>query len=242
MFLQNYFIFVLAGAQWISKVILFVPLYIGLQIYKQREYNNFELSPCTEWRLYLFSHTEFKLKSSFLLHPELQVVTSASSILEWGLLPGFLYHAGISFLESEMFGSKEKFIQPQDNPDTQSVIISYFWTYFFQIVCHYCVKFILVLYIENFLFIKIFSPIFRSFFLLFLTQYFCGQKEGHQVYYILSHTANSEKNKIVSIMWQFGLKAEKAMAPHSSTLAWKIAWTEEPGRRQSMGLHRVEHD
>lgn len=121
MFLQCYFIFVLAGAQWISKVILFFPLYIGLQIYKQREYNNFELSPCTEWRLQLFSHTEFKLKSSFLLHPELQVVTSASSILEWGLLPGFLYHAGISFLESEMFGSKEKFIQPQDNPDTPSL-------------------------------------------------------------------------------------------------------------------------
>ena len=29
--------------------------------------------------------------------------------------------------------------------------------------------------------------------------------------------------------------AEKAMAPHSSTLAWKIPWTEEPGRLQSMG-------
>ena len=28
---------------------------------------------------------------------------------------------------------------------------------------------------------------------------------------------------------------EKAMAPHSSTLAWKIPWTEEPGRLQSMG-------
>ena len=36
--------------------------------------------------------------------------------------------------------------------------------------------------------------------------------------------------------------AEKAMAPHSSTLAWKIPWTEEPGRWQSMGLHRVGHD
>ena len=35
---------------------------------------------------------------------------------------------------------------------------------------------------------------------------------------------------------------EKAMAPHSSTLAWKIPWTEEPGRLQSMGLHRVGHD
>ena len=35
---------------------------------------------------------------------------------------------------------------------------------------------------------------------------------------------------------------EKAMAPHSSTLAWKILWTEEPGRLQSMGLLRVGHD
>ena len=32
------------------------------------------------------------------------------------------------------------------------------------------------------------------------------------------------------------------MAPHSSTLAWKILWTEEPGRLQSMGLLRVGRD
>ena len=35
---------------------------------------------------------------------------------------------------------------------------------------------------------------------------------------------------------------EKAMATHSSTLAWKIPWTEEPGRLQSMGPQRVGHD
>ena len=35
---------------------------------------------------------------------------------------------------------------------------------------------------------------------------------------------------------------EKAMALHSSTLAWKIPWTEKPGRLQSMGLLRVGHD
>ena len=34
----------------------------------------------------------------------------------------------------------------------------------------------------------------------------------------------------------------KEMANHSSTLAWKIPWTEEPGRLQSMGLQRVGHD
>ena len=35
---------------------------------------------------------------------------------------------------------------------------------------------------------------------------------------------------------------EKEMATHSSTLAWKIPWTEEPGRIQSMGLQRVGHN
>ena len=35
---------------------------------------------------------------------------------------------------------------------------------------------------------------------------------------------------------------EKAMAPHSSTLAWKIPWTEEPGRLQSMRSLGVRHD
>ena len=38
------------------------------------------------------------------------------------------------------------------------------------------------------------------------------------------------------------LSAEKAMAPHSSTLAWKVPWMEEPGGLQSMGSHRVRHD
>ena len=35
---------------------------------------------------------------------------------------------------------------------------------------------------------------------------------------------------------------EKAMAPHSSPLAWKIPWTEAPGKLQSTGSLRVEHD
>ena len=41
-------------------------------------------------------------------------------------------------------------------------------------------------------------------------------------------------------VWSYCL-TEKAMAPHSSTLAWKIPWTEEPGRLQSMGSGRVGH-
>ena len=35
---------------------------------------------------------------------------------------------------------------------------------------------------------------------------------------------------------------EKKMAPHSSTLAWKIPWMEEPGRLKSMGSLRIGHD
>ena len=40
---------------------------------------------------------------------------------------------------------------------------------------------------------------------------------------------------------RLALISVKAMAPHSSTLAWKIPWAEEPGRLQSMGSHRVGH-
>ena len=35
---------------------------------------------------------------------------------------------------------------------------------------------------------------------------------------------------------------EEGMATHSSVLAWRITWTEEPGDLQSMGLQRVRHD
>ena len=44
------------------------------------------------------------------------------------------------------------------------------------------------------------------------------------------------------IFWISMRQAEKAMAPHSSTLAWKIPWMEEPGRLQSTGSLRVGHD
>ena len=39
-----------------------------------------------------------------------------------------------------------------------------------------------------------------------------------------------------------GRSPGEVMAPHPSTLAWKIPWTEEPGRLQSMGSQRVGHD
>ena len=48
------------------------------------------------------------------------------------------------------------------------------------------------------------------------------------------------ETQVQSLGWEDPL--EKAMATHSSTLAWKILWTEKPGRLQSMGLQRVGHD
>ena len=55
--------------------------------------------------------------------------------------------------------------------------------------------------------------------------------------------------KRLSTMWDTWVKSlgwgdplEKEMATHSSTLAWKIPWMEEPGRLQAMGSRRVGHD
>ena len=48
------------------------------------------------------------------------------------------------------------------------------------------------------------------------------------------------ETQVRSLGWEDPL--EKEMATHSSTLAWKIPWMEEPGRLQSMGLQRVECD
>ena len=45
---------------------------------------------------------------------------------------------------------------------------------------------------------------------------------------------------VQSLGWEDLL--EKEMATHSSILAWKILWMEEPRRQQSMGLQRVGHD
>ena len=55
--------------------------------------------------------------------------------------------------------------------------------------------------------------------------------------------------KHLPTMWENGVQSlgredllEKEMATHSSILAWKIPWTEEPRRLESMGLQRVGHD
>ena len=49
-----------------------------------------------------------------------------------------------------------------------------------------------------------------------------------------------QETYIQSLGWEDPL--EEDMATHSSILAWRIPWTEEPGGLQSMGLQRVRHD
>ena len=48
------------------------------------------------------------------------------------------------------------------------------------------------------------------------------------------------KTLVRSLGWEGPL--EKGMATHSSSLAWRIPWTEKPDRLQSMGSHRIRHD
>ena len=66
-----------------------------------------------------------------------------------------------------------------------------------------------------------------------------GEK-GFLVLFLMLEKSSSFSLLSISVIYGFTL--EKAMAPHSSTLTWKIPWMEEPGRLQSMGLLRLGHD
>ena len=57
---------------------------------------------------------------------------------------------------------------------------------------------------------------------------------------MVKHLPVMWKTQVRSLGWEDPL--EKEMATHSSTLAWKIPWTKEPGKLQSMGSQRVGHD
>ena len=54
------------------------------------------------------------------------------------------------------------------------------------------------------------------------------------------HLSTKRETRVRSLGWKDPL--EKEMENHSSTLAWKIPWMEEPGMLQSMGSQRVGHD
>ena len=66
----------------------------------------------------------------------------------------------------------------------------------------------------------------------------------HDYWKTIALTRQTFVGKAMSLLFNMlsRLVMEKAMAPHSSTLAWKILWTEEPGRLQSMGSLRVGYD
>ena len=53
----------------------------------------------------------------------------------------------------------------------------------------------------------------------------------------IKRLSTMQETRVQSLGWEDPL--EKEMAIHSSTIAWKILWTEEPGRLQSMGSQRV---
>ena len=56
----------------------------------------------------------------------------------------------------------------------------------------------------------------------------------------VKHLSAMQDTWVRSLGWEDPL--EKEMAIYSSTIVWKIPWTEEPGRLQSMGSQRVRHD
>ena len=58
--------------------------------------------------------------------------------------------------------------------------------------------------------------------------------------FMVKHLFTMWETRVESLGWKDPL--EKEMAIHSSIIAWKIPWTEEPGRLQSMGSQRVEHN
>ena len=54
--------------------------------------------------------------------------------------------------------------------------------------------------------------------------------------------ANTGDIKDSGLIPELGRSLEEGMTTHSSILAWRIPWTEEPGRLQPIGSHRVQHD
>ena len=70
-----------------------------------------------------------------------------------------------------------------------------------------------------------------------------GESHGWRSLWAAVHGVAKSRTQLSNFTFTFHFHAlEKEMAPHSSTLAWRIPWMEEPGRLQSMGLLRVGHD
>ena len=86
---------------------------------------------------------------------------------------------------------------------------------------------------------NIFIKIFQCFkYLNYANQVLSGITSGEKNIYIYIYICIIHSHIYVHVV----TISEKAMAPHSSTLAWKIPWMEEPGGLQSMGSLRVGYD
>ena len=66
------------------------------------------------------------------------------------------------------------------------------------------------------------------------------KKINHGKNRMVKNLAALHETRVRSLDWEDPL--EKGMVTHSSILAWRIPWTEEPDRLQSMGSQRVRHD
>ena len=75
---------------------------------------------------------------------------------------------------------------------------------------------------------------------VYLPLNFAFNKHFSLVAQMVKHLPTMLETWVRSLGWEDPL--EKEMATHSSTLAWKIPWTEECGRLQSMGSQRIRHD
>ena len=73
-----------------------------------------------------------------------------------------------------------------------------------------------------------------------VTLLYMGVFPASLVAQIVKHLSTMRETRVRSLGQEDPL--EKEMAIHSSTIAWKIPWTEELGRLQSMGSQRVGHD
>ena len=65
-------------------------------------------------------------------------------------------------------------------------------------------------------------------------------KKKQEMAQMVKHLSTMWETRVQSLGWEDAL--EKEMAIHSSTIAWKIPWTEEPDRLQSIGSQRIRHD
>ena len=93
------------------------------------------------------------------------------------------------------------------------------------------IVYVFIIYIYGFTYTHVFACIYN---IMRASQGLLGKEPAYKYRRPNRHEFNPWVGKI---LWRW-----HGMATHSSILAWRISWTEEPGRLQSIGSHRVRHD